>query len=114
MSLSIGNIGATGVATSYVATANYNYPVENKSQTSTAYAESVNRLSGVSIEAASPVQYPTATTAENNISHIEAAQKAERGFNAIASGFGEGTTSYDYSMAASAYGRTGSTIDLYA
>lgn len=114
MSLSIGNIGASSISTTYATTTPYNYSIGNQSQTSDAYVESIEKLNNISVEGAAPVQYATGSVSDNTISHIQAAQKAERGFNAVAGGFGESTTSYGMDMMASGYGMVGSRIDLFA
>lgn len=92
-----------------------NYAVENESEVSDAFTQSlaVNGASG--IVAPTPVQYANARTEENAVGGASAdAARTNRFFNDIASAYQGMSTSYDASGAAGQYAMIGSNIDLSA
>ncbi len=93
------------------------YSVQNQSQVSAAYTESmqVGAVSGsAAVKGANPVQYPNAQVAEAQEAAQQASQQAEQGFNSIAMAY-EGTyTSYTSAMSGASYSMVGSNIDVFA
>ena len=116
MALSIGGLSAYGNA---VAVRPMNYAVENQSQVSSAYQDSVKQLSGAGsfpgIGATNPVQYANAQYVKvDSTVQVQRAQEAKRGLNTVASGFAGRAVGYDEASATYGYEMIGSTLDLYA
>lgn len=112
MALSVGRMSAAST-TSYEQIRPQNYSVTNQSAVSSVYEESVQQA-GALVGGAQPVQYPNAQIAEQAVSHVQASQKMEQAYNAIASAFEGTTTSYQGDMQGSGYAMIGSQIDVYA
>ncbi len=93
-----------------------NYAVENESEVSDAFSESmaVNGASGIT--GPSPVQYANAEASEGGQggSPRVSAQRASQLYNQIASSFQGTTTSYDASGNGGQYAMVGGTIDVSA
>ncbi len=92
-----------------------NYAVENESEVSDAFSESMAIANAGSVTGAIPVQYANAKQEESTVGapSIDAA-RANRFYNNIASGYQGMSTSYDASGAAGQYAMIGSNIDLTA
>ena len=92
------------------------YTVENQSDFSDAFVESMRSLSSTdAVEGAAPVQYSTATVMTRHIGQIEASQRSNEGYNTIAAGFEGRTVGYGAGAGATTgYGMVGSHIDLFA
>lgn len=96
-----------------------NYSVENRSEVSSAYTESVKEAQNTSIfpdiGAVNPIQYPNAQTISiNPMEKLAKTQSVSKDMNAIAAGFSGVTTGYDNSSQSYGYQMIGSTIDFYA
>ena len=100
---------------SYRSTVNQAYTVENKSDFSDAFVDSVKGLSSAdSVMGPSPVVYPTATVMTKKIGQIEDSVRANEGFNSIASGFAGATTGYGRAGDGMGYGVIGAGFDSFA
>ena len=94
-----------------------NYAVENESEVSDAYSESIAVNGANSISGPSPVQYTNAQAqGMGGEGHTAAANAARvsRFYNQVASSFQGAATSYDANGRAGQYATVGSTIDLTA
>ena len=92
------------------------YSIENKSDFSDAFVQSVESLpSADAVEGAAPVQYPTASVVSRHIGQLEDSKRVAAGLNSIAASFEGLTTGYGRSGVGSrGYGMVGSTVDLFA
>ena len=92
-----------------------NYAVENESEISDAFSESMAVANAGSVTGATPVQYANAQREERTpgVPSMDAA-RANRFYNNIASAYQGMSTSYDASGAAGQYAMIGSNIDLTA
>lgn len=113
MSLSIGRLGGMG-GVSYVSTSPESYALTNQSQVSDAYQESKVQGAGNGVGSVNPVQYPTVQVQENQVSQIQASQRADQAYQQIASAFEGVTASYGPDLMGQDYSRAGANIDLYA
>lgn len=116
MAFSIGGLSAYGNG---AAVRPMSYAVENQSQVSSAYQDSVKQMSGTDtfpgIGAAGPVQYANAQYVKvDSAAQVQRAQEVSRGLNSVASGFEGRAVGYDADSAAYGYDMIGSTLDLYA
>lgn len=94
-----------------------NYSLSNQSQVSSVYKKEATK--GVSqtgkVGSASPVMYPNADVkAADSVAKAEDEIKAENSFNSVAAKFQGAMTAYNMDATASAYGMSGSTINLFA
>lgn len=94
-----------------------NYSLSNQSQVSSVYKKDATK--GVSqtgkVGSASPVVYPNADVkAADSVAKAEDEIKAENSFNSVAAKFQGAMTAYNMDAIASAYGMSGSTINLFA
>lgn len=94
-----------------------NYSLSNQSQVSSVYKKEATK--GVSqtgkVGSASPVMYPNADVkAADTVAKAEDEIKAENSFNSVAAKFQGAMTAYNMDATASAYGMSGSTINLFA
>lgn len=94
-----------------------NYSLSNQSQVSSVYKKDAAK--GVSqtgkVGSASPVVYPNADVkAADSVAKAEDEIKAENSFNSVAAKFQGAMTAYNMDAIASAYGMSGSTINLFA
>ena len=92
-----------------------NYAVENESEVSDAFMQSLAINGTDGIVAPTPVQYANAQRSEsgNRVSDLDSTQ-VNQFYNDIASGYQGMSTSYDASGTAGQYAMIGSNIDLYA
>ena len=92
-----------------------NYAVENESEVSDAFSQSMAVNGAGGITAAPPVQYANAQVSENSTSgpSMDSA-RMNRFFNDIASGYQGMSTSYDANGQAGQYAMIGSNIDYSA
>lgn len=92
------------------------YALSNQSQVSSVYkkeaAASVAQAGKVG--SVSPVQYPNADVKANAVEKTEEAIQTENSFNSVAAKFQGAMTAYNMDAVASAYGMSGSTINLMA
>lgn len=92
-----------------------NYAVENESEVSDAFSQSLAANGVNGIIAPTPVQYTNAQTEETRIGGASADEaRMNRFFNDIASAYQGMSTSYDANGAAGQYAMIGSNIDLTA
>lgn len=115
MGLSVGSMRPIS-SVSFVTRSPQMYAVDNESEVSAAYAESVARPENTgggigSVGSARPVQY--ANTKTTAASPMEETQRVSRAYNDIASSFSGLTTSYTQDMSGVQYGVAGSNIDVY-
>ena len=111
MALSVSSMRPISSVSS-VAVKPMNYSVENQSEVSDVYnAMATTPTQG--IDSVSPVIYPNAQ-ATSSVAQAEAAVKADKAFNDIASSFAGSSTGYDSAMAANSYSMVGANIDLLA
>ncbi len=113
MALSVSSMRPIS-SVSTVAVKPMNYSVENQSEVSDVYnAMATTPTQG--IDSVSPVMYPNAQAqATSPVAQAEAAVKADKAFNDIASSFAGSSTGYDSAMAANSYSMVGANIDLLA
>lgn len=90
------------------------YAIDNKSEISDAFAETMAAQSVQGVMAPTPVQYANAQVEENTISAAEESSRTNRMFNNIAAAYQGMNTSYDSNGAAFGYGMVGNSIDLMA
>ena len=94
-----------------------NFNVENESEVSDAFKESLEVNGGSGITGPSPVQYANASSKETEAAALENAKNATEVndyYNKVAESFGGASTSYDAGGNASQYSMVGSHIDLLA
>ena len=120
MASSISGIGPMSMypisSVRQVETKPQNYAVENESEVSDAFTESL-AMNGVNgINGPSPVQYPNAQVAEPSRAEQQAANatRVNQFYNNVASAFQGAATSYNANGVGSQYEMVGSTIDLTA
>jgi hypothetical protein len=113
MALSIGSLGGMRAA-SYVSTTPQYYSIDNQSQVSAVFQETLAQGVGSAVDSVNPVQYPTAQVNSNRISHMQAAQQVDQAYQAVASAFEGKTVGYQQNMMGVGYARTGSSFDAYA
>ncbi len=116
MGLSAASMSPVRGISSYRAAVQQAYTIDNESDFSSAFVDSVKGLgSADAVMGATPVQYPTATIMTRRIGQIEDNQRVNEGLNSIASGYEGVTTGYGRSSdAVTGYGMVGSSVDLYA
>ena len=126
MGLSTAGIGSIGGLSSasmnpiqqvtYRESVDQAYTIDNQSDFSDAFVDSVRDLSSAeSVEGVPPVQYPTANVLTRRIGQIEEGMRVNAGYNSIAAGYEGVTVGYGRGGAASqGFGMVGSTIDLFA
>lgn len=112
-------IGSTGIYNSMTRTKPMNYAVDNQSQVSNAYQQSVENISQSSgfqpVGAANPVQYPNQVNVqEASIASIQKSQETNREFNQVAKGFAGQVTGYSAGSVATGYDIVGSQFDAFA
>ena len=95
------------------------YALENQSEISDSYLDSVKNMNSLAdIDPSTPVQYANAQRVSNKavapLDQIAASKRASRAFNDLAESFGGATTSYGQNMNAQAYSQIGKNIDLFA
>ena len=118
MSLSVGSIAAFAPYASVTSigsnqTRQKAIQLENQSQVSDAFKESMKVHRGSdSVEATPPVQYATATVEKNKLSAAQKNQEANQAYNAIADSFA-GATGYDQGLHATSYAGVGQNVDEY-
>ena len=91
------------------------YNVENQSEVSDSFVESL-QASGYSkrVEGAAPVQYATASVTTNRVSQVQKNQEVNRAYNAIAASFDGFSVSYGADRKNSSFEMLGSQLDLFA
>jgi len=89
-----------------------NYAVENQSDVSASYVESMEQVASAYVDATPPVQYPN--TYANHIQAVEQSQKVSEAYNEVAYQFQGQTTGYDAASFGYTYGMEGATFDAYA
>ena len=87
------------------------YTLDNQSDVSDAFRQSLAANGVEGIMAPTPVSYPTAHMQEHQFDRAASATQVNRYYNAIASGFGDATTSYNAAGKGSSYGAVGQSID---
>ena len=97
-----------------MATRPQNYAVENESEISDAFSESLATNGVGGINGPSPVQYPNAQVAETGHRQAAEAARVNQYYNNVASSFQGAATSYNANGMGSQYSVVGSTIDLTA
>ena len=91
-----------------------NYSLENESDVSASYAESMEQASPAKVDAAPPVRYANATM--NRVDGTERMamnRQVNQAYNSVASRFGGQTTGYGQDRAAKAYATVGQSVDLF-
>ena len=96
-----------------------NYQVQNESEVSDAFKDSVNKVGSSGsmggIGVTSPVRYANATYNPEAVEQKQQASlEANAEFNSIADAFGGATTGYDAARAAMTYASIGGGFDAYA
>ena len=101
---------------SYRSTVPQAYTIDNQSDFSDAFTDSVKSLpSADAVEGAAPVQYATAYTMTRRVSQLEDSQRINEGLNSIARGFEGIATGYgSRGDVTRGYGMVGSQIDPFA
>lgn len=112
-------IGGTSAAAADVSVKPLAYAVDNKSDVSGAFVESMNRVGAVSpkdrVGAAVPVRYPDARVDENtSFLKLQEAVSANRDYNRIATEFSNSYTGYSANGAGTNYSVSGGSVDFYA
>ena len=122
MGLSVARIGAlsgmnpvSGVS-AYMKTEPMNYTVDNESEVSGSYVQSLRGgASANKVGAVPPVRYANATVQSGDpIQAVQKKQETERAFNQLASAYGNDNTTYGANMRGQSYQAVGQTIDLFA
>ena len=103
------------VGIEYRVTTPQSYNLENKSEVSDSFVESL-KASGFSnrVEGAAPVQYATASVTTNRIAQVQKNQEVNQAYNAIASSFGNQSISYGADSRNTSFNMLGSQLDLFA
>ncbi len=99
---------------SYAQQTPMNYAVDNQSEVSGAFVESMQEAAPSKVDAAPPVRYATATM--ERVDPMEKAgrsQQVSRAYNSLASQFGGNVTGYGQDRAAKAYQTVGQSVDLF-
>ena len=111
-----GVSGARSVSgSSQVQQKSMNYSLENESDVSGAYAESLQQATPARVDAVPPVRYANATLDRvDPAQRMSMSQQVNRAYNNVASRFGGTTTGYGQDRAARAYGMVGQSVDLFA
>jgi hypothetical protein len=100
---------------SYVQQKPMNYTVDNQSDVSGAFVESMENASPAKVDAAPPVRYPTAQVSSiDSAEQVTRNQQVNRAYNNIASRYSGTVTGYGQDRAARAYGTVGQALDLFA
>ena len=95
----------------YAEVASMNYTVDNESEVSASYVESMEQVSNQYVDAASPVQYPNASVSPTRV--VERSQEANAAYNAVAQRFDQ-TTGYNQFSVGQGYETVGALFDQYA
>lgn len=90
------------------------YAIDNQSEVSDAFSQSLAMQSVEGVSAPSPVKYANAQVEENTINAAEQSSRTNQMFNNIASAYQGMNTSYDATGAAFGYGMVGNSVDLMA
>lgn len=113
----IGAIGGYGD----IAVRPFNYSIQNKSDVSDAYTESVDEASKAGtpkeLSAVQPVRYPNAQIQAEGVEptkRMENAKKASQEYNQVAANFAGSSTWYGANAVAGGYATVGNNIDLFA
>jgi len=112
--MAVSSVSAVGTDFASVAR---NYSISNQSQVSSVYKKEAAQGVGKAgkVDATSPVMYPNADVkAVDSVTAAEDEIKTENSFNDVAAKFQGAMTAYNMDATASAYGMTGSTINLFA
>lgn len=113
MGLSVASLNPIKSVT-YVSQKPQAYTIENKSDVSSAYKESLkNTVTPEGINGPAPVQYATRFNRVSSTS-LDKNRLMNRAYNTIASAFGGDVTGYDRNREPSAYGVVGNGVDLFA
>lgn len=91
------------------------YNVENQSEVSDSFVESL-QASGYTnrIEGAAPVVYATASATTNRIAQVQKNQEVNQAYNSIAASFENFSVSYGADLKYSSFDMLGSQLDLFA
>jgi len=94
-----------------VGTRPQNYAVDNQSEISDAFADSLKTYGATGVTGPSPVQYTNAQTEDNKVSAVNDSAKANRFYNDIASAFQGVSTGYGANAQAQSYAMVGANFD---
>lgn len=102
-------------AIEYKVTTPMAYNVENQSEVSDSFVESL-QASGYTnrVDAAAPVVYATASVSTNRIAQVQRNQEVNQAYNSIAASFDNQSISYGANRQNNTYEMLGSQLDLYA
>ncbi|MBQ1548674.1 MAG: hypothetical protein IIZ61_09820 [Lachnospiraceae bacterium] len=121
MGLSVARIGAVSgmspmvgvnAVSSYAKTEPMNYTVDNESEVSGSYVQSLKNGSVNKVGATPPVRYANATVQSEDA--IQKKQDASRAYNQIAAAYTNENTTYGANMRGQSYQAVGQNIDLFA
>ncbi len=115
--MAVGSIGGVSAYSAYSAIRPLEYSIDNQTQTSDAYSDSLRTTDEAAVDAVSPVFYPDAqevpsisTAAELD---TDAITQASMAYNKIAEGFAGTVTSYTAGGESAGYQTVGSGLDIY-
>lgn len=117
--MAMSGISPIGAYSSMAAIKPIQYQVQNQSEVSDAYQESVGALGGAQssrpVDAVSPVVYANAQKmATESVDTNDVAQKVSQAYNKIASSFSDKITGYSSHGSGEKYSMVGNSIDLFA
>ena len=113
MGLSVASLGRIS-GLSYVQQKPMNYLVDNESEVSGAFVESMQTASPAKVDAAPPVRYATASMEEEDpMQRQRQNQQVNRAYNSIASQYSGMVTGYGQDRAARAYQTVGQSVDYF-
>ena len=91
------------------------YTVENQSEVSDSFVEAMNSVGYANrVDAASPVQYATASVTTNRVEQLQKNQEANKAYNDLAASFGGTAAFYGAGRQAESYAVLGGQFDAFA